>query len=65
MFNRLPALNELCKSGSVSAQDLDGWTPLHYAAFKSHRNASDKLIKHGADIEALTKVSFETHTLYT
>jgi ankyrin repeat protein len=36
----------------ASAYSHDGWTPLHLAAFFSHKEAAESLIAHGADVNA-------------
>jgi uncharacterized protein len=36
----------------VSAWSVDGFTPLHYAAFFGRRDAAELLVKHRADLEA-------------
>lgn len=33
----------------VNAKDEDGWSALHYAAWKGHKDAYEALVKHGAD----------------
>ena len=39
----------------INAKDLDGRTPLHWAADEDQKNMFDLLLKHGADVNALNK----------
>ena len=48
------ALYILSKSGKVDIQDIDGWTPLHAAAFWDEVDIIELLGAHGADFKIRT-----------
>jgi cytohesin len=49
----LAGVQELLDAGAdVNAKDNDGWTPLHIAASKNHREIVELLIAKGADVNA-------------
>ena len=44
----------IAKGADVNAEDEDGWTPLHGAAGKGHKEIAELLIDKGADVDAKT-----------
>ena len=44
----------------MNAKDQNGKTPLHYAAWKGHKEIAELLIAKGADVNAKTKSTGKT-----
>ncbi len=56
---RLNALENVLKLGAdINAQDMDGWTPLIYAAVYKKQKAAQLLIENGADPKIKTKTGY-------
>ncbi|XP_012283371.1 ankyrin repeat domain-containing protein 39 [Orussus abietinus] len=54
--NDLDRVNNLLKKGtSASAEDLAGYTPLHYAARNGHYKICEMLLENGANVNAITR----------
>lgn len=52
--DRVNAANELIISGEdVNAQDIDGWSPLHFAAQEDDAQVAEILIKAGANLNSV------------
>ena len=41
-------------ASAVNMPNIDGWTPLHLAAFYGRREAAQVLLDHGADVAAVS-----------
>lgn len=48
----------------VNAIAYDGWTPLHLAAFFGHAAAADRLLKAGADLQAVSQNALRNTPLH-
>ena len=46
----------LAAGADVNAKANDGWTPLHWAAWESHKEIAELLIANGADVNAKNDV---------
>ena len=42
----------IADGADVNAKANDGWTPLHWAAWESHKEIAELLIANGADVNA-------------
>src|SRR5262249_44292721 len=49
----LPSL--LKQGANPNAQDLSGWTPLHFAALHANQSAVEFLLKNGAQVNAINQ----------
>ncbi|MCA1648709.1 MAG: ankyrin repeat domain-containing protein [Acidobacteria bacterium] len=65
-MGRLDALNAALvrDPGSITARAYDGWTALHLAAFFGRREAVERLLSAGADIQAVADNSIHNTPLH-
>jgi ankyrin repeat protein len=55
--DRYGVLDLLCAAGAdVNASGLNDWTPLHMAAARNEVEAVKVLLRHGADVQARTRI---------
>merc|ERR1712012_111900 len=57
--------NLVAAGANVNTRDSEGWSPLHWAAYRGHMEVVQELVGGGVDINLTTKLDRNTKKRYT